>query len=74
MYRTVVSENGSLYLGAAARSAGFRPGLVVDVVVTSTGSLIIAVADDQGATLDLAGLVVRPGLTAGSPDRRETVG
>lgn len=52
MRRTAIAADGSLQLGEAARCIGFAPGAVVDVIVTRSGSLILALADDA-QVLDL---------------------
>lgn len=55
MLRTAVRADGTIPLGDAAHRLGFTPGTLVDVIVTSAGTLILAVNDT--VTVDL---VVRP--------------
>lgn len=45
MRREIVQPNGTLVLGVEARRLGFLPGAVVDVVVLSTGSLLVRLDD-----------------------------
>lgn len=45
MYRTHIREDGSLHLGEQARAAGYRPGQLVDVALSSTGTLYVSAAD-----------------------------
>jgi hypothetical protein len=49
MHKAAIHENGAISLGAQARSAGFRPGVVVEVILTGAGSLILAISDDHDA-------------------------
>lgn len=46
MHRTAVRADGTLPLGDDARRLGFAPGALVDVIVTSAGSLILAINQD----------------------------
>jgi hypothetical protein len=41
-FRATVNLNGQLQLGEAAYHAGFTPGEVVEVILTRSGSLILA--------------------------------
>lgn len=49
MYRTTVRPDGSVQLGEAARAAGYAAGQTIDVILTRSGSLILALADDSEA-------------------------
>ena len=51
MRREIVQPNGTLVLGAEARRHGYVPGAVVDVVVLSSGSLLVRL--DDSAPLDV---------------------
>lgn len=42
-FRASVNERGQVQLGDAAARAGFAPGVMVDVILTCSGSLIIAI-------------------------------
>ncbi|MCC7369678.1 MAG: hypothetical protein IT306_14710 [Chloroflexi bacterium] len=42
----MIDADGRLDLGDQARAAGYRPGTVVDVVITSTGTLFVVPADE----------------------------
>ncbi len=46
MHRTAVRADGTLPLGPDAARLGFVPGALVDVIVTSAGSLILALSDE----------------------------
>lgn len=46
-YLATVRQDGSLHLGQQAISAGYAPGTVVEIIVASSGSLIVAI--DQSA-------------------------
>lgn len=65
VYRTAMRSDGCLPLGDAAARLGFRPGALVDVIVTCTGSLILALNTDaptyDAAFLRLSG---KPGRKA----------
>lgn len=52
MHRAIVDANGRLDLGDAALRAGFKPGQLVDIIVTCLGSLIVALADDDSQAVD----------------------
>ena len=58
-YLTAVTADGQLQLGEAARSAGFTPGTVVQVIVTCAGSLILAVDDTPALDLTFRPLTGR---------------
>lgn len=45
VYRTAVRADGTLPLGDVAQRLGYAPGTPVDVIVTSAGSLLIAIDD-----------------------------
>lgn len=47
-----VNDNGTLDLGVVARAAGYRPGTWVEIVVLSTGSVLIT-QDDSPVLLEL---------------------
>lgn len=49
MHRTTIRRDGTLNLGIAAELAGYQPGQTVDVILTRSGSLILALADDSEA-------------------------
>ena len=49
VFRTTVTGDGYPQLGDAARIAGFEPGALVDVIVTRSGSLILARDTDPRA-------------------------
>lgn len=53
MFLTVVRSDGAVQLGEAAARAGYRPGTVVQVVMTCTGSLILSI-DDSPPPMDVA--------------------
>lgn len=43
-FKSTIRSDGSLILGGEARlRAGFQPGAVVEVIITSAGSLILAI-------------------------------
>lgn len=44
-FKTTVTSTGWLEIGEAAQRAGFKPGQLVEVIVTRTGSLIVATDD-----------------------------
>lgn len=46
MRRAVIDDDGVLDLGDDARSAGYQPGTVVDIVVASSGTLLVRISDD----------------------------
>lgn len=46
MRRLVIDGHGAMQLGDEARRAGYLPGVVVDVTVTSAGSLLITIVDE----------------------------
>lgn len=52
MIKAHVRPDGSLPLGEAAERIGFRPGTVVEVIVTRAGSLILAI-DDSPPPVDV---------------------
>lgn len=52
-YKSVARADGSLSLGPDAWAAGFKPGTVVEVIVTRAGSLILSI-DDSPPPVDLA--------------------
>lgn len=77
MFRSTVTPDGSLQLGAAAELAGYQPGQLVNVLVTRAGSLIVSFADDSD-TIDLSPVKPipkighsRPAIASGmaAPDR-----
>lgn len=41
MYRTHIKPDGTIHLGEQARAAGYRPGQLVDVALSSTGTLYV---------------------------------
>lgn len=45
MISVVVRADGSVQLGDAAQALGYRPGAVVQIIVTGAGSLILAIDD-----------------------------
>ena len=49
MRRAVIDPTGRLDLGEQAQRAGYRPGQLVEVLVTSAGSLIVSLAADDAA-------------------------
>lgn len=51
-FKATVSVDGHLLLGDAATQAGFAPGRVVEVIVTRSGSLILAL--DNAPALDVS--------------------
>jgi len=52
MEKAQVDEDGRLDLGVVARAAGYRPGTLVEIVVLSTGSLLIT-PDDSPVMLEI---------------------
>jgi hypothetical protein len=74
-YRTAVRSDGCIPLGDAAARLGFRPGVLVDVIVTRAGSLILAINEDvptyDATWKPLVGTAARKALAAGR-DRRVT--
>lgn len=46
MLKTAVRSDGTLPLGDAAARLGFVPGALVDVIVTSAGTLILRIDDE----------------------------
>lgn len=52
MITTVVRPDGSIVLGDAATGAGYVPGQLVNVIMTGSGALIIAL-DDSPPAIDV---------------------
>jgi hypothetical protein len=48
-----VRSDGTIQLGEAAQRAGFRPGVLVEIILTSSGSLILAL-DDSPPPIDVS--------------------
>lgn len=74
MFTTWVARDGSLLLGEDAERAGFRPGRAVDVVLLSSGSLLLVPNDRverdvQGESLPEARTMRRAISAAGSRRR-----
>jgi hypothetical protein len=59
MHRTAVRADGCLPLGDAAQRLGFRPGTLVNVIVTSAGSLLLAIDDTPVLELKTPALPVK---------------
>lgn len=52
MLTTAVREDGSIALGDAAAGAGYVPGRLVNVIMTGSGALIVAL-DESPPALDV---------------------
>jgi hypothetical protein len=52
MLTTTVRPDGSIALGESAEAVGFAPGRVVNVIMSSSGALIIAL-DESPPALDV---------------------
>ena len=60
MLRTAVRADGCLPLGEAASRLGFVPGALVDVIVTSAGTLILAINTDPPIEVPFRRALIRP--------------
>ena len=71
MITATIREDGSIRLGDRAGGLGFRPGAVVQVSVTSAGSLLLVIDDTPPLDLVAKPLSRRSGMpalpTAGRP-------
>ena len=69
MHVAVIGMSGALMLGSDAERLGFRPGAVVQIIVTSAGSLILAL-DQSPPALDVAFRALPGRRPESSPLRR----
>lgn len=52
-FKAIVRQDGSLQLGAHAAAKGYAPGTVVEIIVASSGSLIVAI-DQSPPAVDVS--------------------
>lgn len=64
MYSAFVRPDGTIQLGPEAKSAGYLPGTVVNILVTRAGSLILSPSDEP------AMIEVTPALPVRTQRRR----
>lgn len=64
MHTTFIRGDSTLSLGDAASDLGFRPGVVVDIVVLSSGSLLVRLSDTPALDLPPARALSTPPATA----------